>query len=143
MRRLFAIGAVALSAACGDSTSPPPFPAVNGTYNITIEFDAFTASEARGTGQITFQQASRNEGTLTGSGNITLIVGTESGTVSTVTNAAVDEDGSITFRIGNSSGTTFWGFDGQVTNGGAKMSGTHILTDGTDSFTGTWSATRQ
>ena len=59
-----------------------------------------------------------------------------------MTNAAVDKDGSITFRLGDSaSGDTFWGFDGQLESGG--ISGTHLLSDGTDSFTGTWTATRR
>lgn len=142
MRRMLAIATAAVLGACGgDSTGPDPFPAVAGTYNITIEFDDFAPSAARGTGTITFQQPSRSDGALTGNANITLVIGTETGTVSTVSNAAVDRDGSITFRLGNSTASTFWGFDGEV-QGGGRISGTHDLTDGTESFTGTWTATR-
>lgn len=142
MRRMLAIAVAAVTVACGgDSTGPDPFPAVAGTYNITIEFDDFAPSVARGTGTITFQQPSRTDGALTGSANIALVIGTETGTVSTVSNAAVDRDGTITFRIGNSTGSTFWGFDGEVQSGG-RLSGTHDLTDGIDSFKGTWTATR-
>jgi hypothetical protein len=141
LRRCLLVVGVLWSVAC-DSTAPPPFPAVAGTYDITVQFDAFPPSAARGNGSISFDQPTREEGALTGTANIQLVVGTSSGTVTTVSNAAVDKDGSITFRLGTSAtGGTFWGFDGDVK--GRSLSGTHILAGSTSSFTGTWTATRR
>jgi hypothetical protein len=57
--------------------------------------------------------------------------------------ASVTEAGAIRFRINNPGSAGVWGFDGTVTNGGAKISGTHALVATTSTNTGTWTATRR
>jgi hypothetical protein len=128
----------------GDSTGPsaPTFPAVAGTFRINILFNAFPASLANGSGTITFVQPSREQETLQASGTITFIIGGQTASTSTIHSAAVTQAGAIRFQIGQSAtGTTAWGFDGQVT--GSTMAGTHLLVGSTTSYPGTWTATRQ
>lgn len=143
MRRLLAIGTVLFSLACGgDSTAPPPFPAVAGTYRMDITFSDFPPSIVNASGTITFVQASRNAPELTGSANIVVFSGTTS-TITRLINASVTEAGVVRFQLPPPNTSSTWGFDGTIAPGGARMSGTHILVGTTSSFAGTWTAMRQ
>ena len=74
MRRRFAVLMAAAVPACGsDSTAPPRFPAVSGTYQIDLTFEGIPS--ALGSGTITIVQASRNERRLTGSSSVTVTDG--------------------------------------------------------------------
>jgi hypothetical protein len=143
LRRSLVVAGVLTSLACGDSTAPPPFPAVSGTYQIDLTFDGVPSSFAFGGGTITIVQASRNEGTLTGSANVTATAGSTTIVLTDFNSASVTEAGDIRFRLNPPASTTIWGFDGTVTNGGARMSGTHALVSPTSTITGTWTATRR
>lgn len=140
MRRLLALGSIVALLACADSTSPPPFPAVAGTYRMDITFSDFPPSIVNATGTITIVQASRNAPELTGSANIAVFSGSTV-TITQLTNASVTESGQIRFQLPPPNTSSTWGFDGTVT--GSGMTGTHILIGSTSSFAGTFTATRQ
>ncbi|MDF2775910.1 MAG: hypothetical protein K0S86_5411 [Geminicoccaceae bacterium] len=141
MRRLLALGFIAVLSACGDSTSPPPFPAVAGTYRMDITFSDFPPSVVNASGTITITQASRNAPDLTGSASVIVTIGGDNVAVTQLTNASVTEAGVIRFRLTPPNSSSTWGFDGTVTASG--MSGTHVLVGSTSSFPGTFTATRQ
>jgi hypothetical protein len=144
MRRFLAIGATAVLMACGgDSTAPPPFPAVAGTYRIEIAITGLPASVANGTGTLTIAQPSRNAPELTGSANVVVLVGGSTVTLTQFTNATVTEAGAIRFQLPPPNTSSVWGFDGTVAVGGKSMSGSHLLVGTTSSTPGTWTATRQ
>lgn len=143
MRRFLTVGAAAVLMACGgDSTAPPPFPAVAGTYRMDITFSDFPPSIVNASGTITLVQASRNAPELTGSANIVVFSGSTS-TITRLTNASVTEAGAIRFQLPPPNTSSTWGFDGTITPGGARMNGTHVLVGTTASFAGTWTGTRQ
>ena len=145
MRSYVLAGFVLLSAACGgDSTGPddddPPFPAVAGTYNLTATFDELPPADANVTGSIIINQPSREVGNLTGTADITLeIVGDVSHQVFTISSATVTPAGTVSFTLTEASDAT-WTFSGTVT--GTTWSGRHTLSDGVDSFSGDFTATR-
>lgn len=144
MRRFLAIALAATVLACGgDSTAPPPFPSVAGTYRIDVTFSDFPSSVANGSGTISIVQASRNVPDLTGSANVTVLIGGQSIVLTRLTSASVTEGGTIRFQLPPLNTTSVWGFDGTVTAGGARMSGTHVLVGTSSSSGGSWTATRQ
>ena len=144
MGRLVAIAtAVVLLGCAGDSTAPPPFPSVAGTYRIDIAFSGLPSSVANGSGTISIVQASRNAPDLAGSANVTVLIGGQSVVLTRLTSASVTEGGAIRFQLPPLNTTSVWGFDGTVTAGGAQMSGTHLLLATSSSSSGTWTATRQ
>jgi hypothetical protein len=143
MRRLALLAVAVTLVACGDSTAPPPFPAVAGTYNIELTFDGLPTSLAFGSGTITVVQPTRQDGALSGSSNITATAGSSTTHLTAFHTASVTESGAIRFRINDPGAAGLWGFDGTVTNGGAKMSGTHALATSSGGGTGTWTATRR
>lgn len=142
-RRVLPFIAVLWSLACGDSTSPPPFPAVAGTYQIDLTFDGIPTSLAFGSGTVSIVQPTRKEGALSGSSNISATVGSSTTHLTAFHTASVTEGGAIRFRINDPGASGVWGFDGTVTSGGSKMSGTHALVTSAGGGTGTWTATRR
>jgi hypothetical protein len=144
MGRFLAIAMAAVLLACGgDSTAPPPFPSVAGTYRIDITFSGFPSSVANGSGTISIVQASRNAPDLAGSANVTVLIGGQSLVLTRLTSASVTEGGAIRFQLPPLNTSSVWGFDGTVTAGGAQMTGTHLLVGTSSSSGGTWTASRQ
>ena len=140
MRRLLATVVLAAIVACGgDATGVknPTFPAVAGVYAIDGSFSGAVPF----TGTISFSQASREQPALTGTANITVTLDTEVLTFTTISNASVSENGLIGFNIGESDGSSSWRFQGTLSSG--TKTGTHTITDGTDSVSGTFTATKQ
>ena len=143
MRRVFAITTAVVLSACGDSTAPPPFPAVAGTYRMDITFSDFPPSIVNASGTITIVQPSREAPELTGSANISVFSAGTTSTITRLTGASVTEAGAMRFQLPPPNPTSTWGFDGTITSGAARINGTHILVGTTASFAGTWTATRQ
>ena len=143
--RAFIVGCCLATVACGDddSSAPPRFPAVAGTYRIEGTFDALPAANANLTGTITLTQPSRNDAALTGAANVTLVLtGSTPAVLTTVTNATVNEAGAVTFELPPPNATSRWVFTGSATPG--VITGTHTLIPATGpSFGGRFTATRQ
>jgi hypothetical protein len=123
----------------GDATGVqnPTFPSVAGVYGINGSFSGSLPF----TGTITFSQASREQPALTGTANITVTLDTETLTFTTISNASISEAGLIGFNIGLTGGSTSWRFQGTLSGG--TITGTHTITDGADSETGTFTAVKQ
>ena len=125
----------------GDTTSPEdPFPDVAGAYNISGGFDGLTSEEASFVGSLTLNQASRQSGELTGTMSATVNI---NGDVTTAGNvpiqsASVTPNGTVSFQLGSISNGGNWTFSG--TTSGETIGGRHTLTDGTNTFSGDWSA---
>jgi hypothetical protein len=142
LRRILPFVAVLWSLACGDSTAPPPFPSVAGTYRMDITFSDFPPSIVNASGTITIVQASRNAPDLTGTASVIVSSGGSTSTITRFTSASVTEAGVIRFQLPPPNTSSTWGFDGTVASGG-RITGTHVLVGTSSSFPGTWTATRQ
>jgi hypothetical protein len=144
MRTMLATPLLLLALACGGdtTTAPPPFPAVGGTYGITITFEDFAASQVSGAGIITVTQASRYASDLSGTADILFYVDGDRYRVATLSQASVTEGGTIHFNLAPPNSTSTWRFDGTVSTDGARMNGTHLLV-GSSTFAGNWTAVRQ
>ena len=142
MKRIAVVVAMAL-AACGggDSNEPEPaFPDVAGAYTMHGTFDDIPTNQGFFDGTVTLTQQSREAPALAGTLNVTAHIGDEVfNLASQLFNANVSADGLLTFTAGDGSAT--WTFTGQRASSGAISGGRHTLGDGTDSFSGDWTAT--
>ena len=139
---LLTIGSSGCGGGGGDSTAPDDsFPDVAGVYDIQGWFDGLTNGEASFVGSLTVDQASRQNGELTGTLSATAAI---NGKVITAGNvpiqsASVTPAGTVSFQVGSLSNGGSWTFNG--TASGETISGRHTLTDGSLSFSGDWIAT--
>lgn len=147
MRSVATVALLALAACGGDSvlgTKDPTYPAVAGTYVVSGGFNGVPTSQASLAGTLTFQQPSREASALAGAANITVSIGTSSGTFTSISNAMVTPQGTLSFDV-TSTGTSTWKFSGTVS--GTTIVGTHILSGltstGNSSFVGTFTAVKQ
>jgi hypothetical protein len=144
LRGVFYLLAVTLVASCGgDSPNEPepPFPDVAGVYEISGGFDGIPSTNASFTGTLELTQASRASGAL---GGTVAIVATLAGDVFNVADddvspANVSPGGVISFTAADPSGT--WTFTGTL-SGNTISQGRHTISDGTQSFSGSWQGTR-
>jgi hypothetical protein len=141
---LAALGAAAVIACGGDDDGNGPtdfFPDVAGVYDVEGQFDGVDPSDLSFTGTVTIEQESLESSLLTGTASITIVSSSGNTTVSNaeLLNAGVDLGGNVAFTI-EQGAVTSWDFTGE--KAGDVLTGTHDLTLGTESFTGTWSGTR-
>jgi hypothetical protein len=133
---------VALTACGGDSDSAGPshpFPAVEGSYSMQGTFNGIPANVAFFNGTMTLTQASRDAAPLGGTSNITASIdGSIFNFANSLINASVSPTGVVTFTIADASGT--WTFTGNLS--GTTITGQHSMTDGSQTFPGSWSATK-
>jgi hypothetical protein len=139
---LAALGAVA-ALACGDDDTNGPadaFPDVAGVYTVEGQFDGADPSDLSFSGTVTIEQESLETSLLAGTADLTIV--TPTGTLpvndAELLNADVNLVGDVTFSL--EQGSVSWNFIGDKS--GDILSGTHSLTLGTNSFTGTWSGQR-
>ncbi len=127
----------------GDTTDPDdPFPDVAGVYNVQGGFDNLTADEASFVGSLILNQASRQNGELTGTMSVTATINgdvTTAGNVA-IQSASVSPSGTVSFTLGSIANGGSWTFSG--TASGETISGRHTLTDGNLTFSGNWTATQ-
>lgn len=128
MRQLWLSLALTL-AACGggDSSGPsePTFPAVAGTYILSGQFDGVSTSDASFTGTLRLNQPSRESGTLSGTLNIQLRIGSAvDAAEGPLDLATLAPDGGITFKTEGSTGS--WTFTGNI-DGNGVASGRHTI----------------
>jgi hypothetical protein len=141
MKRLLVTLALATLVACGgdSATAPEPaFPSVVGVYSIN---GTFAGGVLPFQGTITIVQPSRDQPTLSGSCAVSVQLESETANFTEIDAASVSQSGLVSFNIGSASGPTTWRFSGTLN--GTTIVGTHTLTDGTDSFIGTFTAVRQ
>jgi hypothetical protein len=141
---LAALGAAAIIACGGDDDGNGPtdfFPDVAGVYDVQGEFDGVDPNDLRFTGTVTIEQESLESSLLTGTADFTIISPSGNTTVNDaeLLNAGVDLGGNVAFTVEQGS-VTSWDFVGE--KAGDVLSGTHDLTLGTESFTGTWNGSR-
>jgi hypothetical protein len=124
-----------LAAGCGGDSNEPnePFPDASGVYSINGGFDDIELSF---TGTLEVSQSSRQSGALTG----TLVVVDPDGNTlnGTLDNASVSTVGVLGFTIADPDGT--WTFTGRL-SGDSITHGRHTISDGSQSFSGTWQGT--
>jgi hypothetical protein len=144
MRMSVLVGlAVAALSACGgdDDSGPsaPQYPSVAGFYNLSGTLDGLTPQQASIAGTVQLTQATLESGVLGGNFQVTATIGGEVFPItSAITSASVTEGGAVTWTV--SADGIAWQFSGNVS--GSAMSGRHTLSDGVDSFSGDWNATR-
>jgi hypothetical protein len=139
---LAAFGAAAVIACGDDDNGGGPtdfFPDVAGVYAVEGQFDDRDPSELRFSGTVTIEQESLESSILTGTANITIISSTGNTPVNAeLLNAGVDLAGNVAFTL--EEGPVSWDFIGE--KAGDVLAGTHTLTQGTETLTGTWSGQR-
>ena len=140
---LAALGAVAVLACGGDDDANGPddaFPDVAGVYTVEGQFDEADPDDLSFSGEITIEQESLETSLLTGTADLTIV--TPSGTFpvddAELLDASVNLVGDVTFRLEETS--VAWDFLGDKS--GDILSGTHSLTLGGISYTGTWTGQR-
>jgi hypothetical protein len=141
---LAALGAAAVVACGGDDDGNGPtdfFPDVAGVYTVDGQFDGVDPSDLRFVGQVTIEQESLESSLLTGTANFTIISPAGNTTVNgaELLNAGVDLGGNVAFTV-EQAPVTSWNFVGE--KAGDLLTGTHDLTLGTETFTGTWTGQR-
>ena len=139
---LAALGVIAV-VACGDDGNDPNdvFPDVAGVYAVEGEFDGIDPSDLSFTGTVTIEQESVESSLLTVSADLTIVSSTSGNTVindAELLNAGVDLGGTVAFTL--EQGNVDWAFVGE--KGGDVLIGTDTLTQGTETFIGTWSGQR-
>jgi hypothetical protein len=139
---LAALGAAAVLA-CGDDDNNGPtdaFPDVAGVYTVEGQFDGADPSDLSFDGTVTIEQESLETSLLTGTADITIVTPTGDLPVTDaeLLNANVNLVGDVTFTL--EQGSVSWDFIGDKS--GDVLTGTHSLTLGSESFTGTWSGQR-
>jgi hypothetical protein len=140
---LTALGAAAVIGCGGDSNDNGPsdvFPDVSGVYAVEGQFDGADPSDLSFTGTVTIEQESLETSLLTGTADITIVSPTGDLPVegAELLEAGVDLAGTVGFNL--EQGSVSWDFVGQKS--GDILSGTHNLTLGSQSFTGTWTGER-
>ena len=139
---LAALGTVAVLACGGDDTNEPAeaFPDVAGVYTVEGQFDGADPSDLSFNGTVTIEQESLEASHLTGMADLTIVSSTGSFPVNDaeLLDANVNLVGDVTFSLEQSS--VSWDFLGNKS--GDLLSGTHSLTLGGITYTGTWSGTR-
>jgi len=143
MRFNLGLAALVVLAGCGGDSSSgpdePTYPAAAGTYAISGSFDGLTPQQANFSGTLTVAQASREAPALTGNFNVTATIGGDVFVLAgTLQSATITTAGVISFATGDAGAA--WSFSGTMS--GTSVSGRHTLTDGTDAFSGNWSAQR-
>lgn len=138
MRRAFLvlIIATALAAGCKDSTEPERFPNVSGSYDYNASVSGLPSAAIVGTLGIV---ADDDTGTITGAWSITISGGGQAPSTSggQLTSARVTEDGDVLFDFNSPD----YRHVGRVS--GRNITGTWILSGGTSSFTGSFTAIRR
>ncbi len=132
---LAALGAAAVLACGDDSSGGGPnelFPDVAGTYVVAGEFD----EGGTFTGTVTLVQESRESSILSGTASFT--VGGVSG--ADLQEAAVSLAGEVAFTVENPATNLTWEFVGE--RAGDVLEGSHTLTVGAETQSGTWSGER-
>ena len=139
---LAALGAVAVLACSDDDTNGPAdaFPDVAGVYTVEGQFDGADTSDLSFNGTVTIEQESLETSLLTGTADLTIVTPTGTFPVddAELLNANVNLVGDVTFSL--EQGSVSWDFLGDKS--GDVLSGTHNLTLGGQSFTGTWTGQR-
>jgi hypothetical protein len=142
-RAIIFVAGLALAACGGDSSGPsqPAYPAVAGTYDLKGSWDqGFPGDTIIGT--LTLNQVSRDNGDLTGTLAVTVILAGQGNTLSPVAISAptVTTGGLLNFGIG-SQGTVFWAFTGNLN--GTVFTGRHtFISSSGNNLTGDWKAQR-
>ena len=123
-------------------TPNDPFPDVSGSYNIAGGFDGLSNSAASFTGSLTLTQASAESGTLSGTMSATLTLDGDVTTVGSVPiqSASVTPNGTVSFQLRSIGNGASWTFTG--TAAGEAITGRHTLTDGSNTFSGDWTASK-
>ena len=139
---LAALGAAA-ALACGDDDGNGPsdaFPDVAGVYTVEGQFDGADPSELSFDGTVTIEQESLETSLLSGTADLTIVTptGTFPVTDAELLDADVNLVGDVTFSL--EQGSVSWDFIGD--RAGDLLTGTHSLTLGSDSYTGTWTGQR-
>jgi hypothetical protein len=139
---LAALGAAAIIA-CGDDDGNDPsdfFPDVAGVYTVQGQFDGIDPSDSSFAGTVTIEQESLESSLLTGTADITIVAPTGNTTINDaeLLNAGVDLAGNVAFTV--EQGDISWDFTGE--KAGDVLTGTHTLTQGSETLTGTWSGQR-
>ncbi len=139
---LTALTAAAVIACGGDDNggSTDFFPDVAGTYAVQGQFDDVDPSDLSFTGTVTIEQESLESSLLTGTANLTIVSPGGNTPLNGVPliDAGVDLGGNVAFII--EQGNVSWDFHGE--KAGDILSGTHTLTQGSETRTGTWSGER-
>jgi hypothetical protein len=140
---LAALGAIAVVACSDDNGSDPNdlFPDVAGVYAVQGQFDGIDPSDLSFTGTVTIEQESLESSLLTGTADITIVSSANGNTTindAELLNGGVDLGGNVAFTL--EQGTVSWDFLGE--KAGDVLTGTHDLTLGDETFTGTWSGQR-
>jgi hypothetical protein len=140
---LTALGAITLVACSDDNGNDPNelFPEVAGVYIVEGQFDGVSPDDLSFTGTLTIEQESLESSLLTGTADLTIV--SSSGGSTTINDAellgaGVDLGGNVAFTLEQE--TISWDFAGE--KAGDVLAGTHDLTLGSESFTGTWSGER-
>jgi hypothetical protein len=140
---LAALGAAAVVACGDDSSGGEPtdlFPDVAGVYAVQGRFDAVPEDQASFTGAVTIEQASLESSLLTGTADIALTATAGNLFINDaeLQDASVTLGGEVAFTIEDQG--VVWIFTGE--RSGDLLEGSHTLTDGAESQTGTWSGER-
>lgn len=136
---LAAAAGLAVLPACSDSTRPPPFPAIAGTYALSGTFDDSPGLVFAGPLVIT--QPSRDNQAITGFATVTL-----SGSGQSVVLDEVISDGTITaagavaFMLSTPTLTATWRFTGTLAQG--TLTGRHVVTSVNGTSGGPWLGSR-
>ena len=139
---LAALAAAAVIACSDDDGNGPAdsFPDVAGVYAVTGQFDGVDPSDLSFTGTVTIEQESLESSLLSGTANLTLVAPSGNTPLNGVplNDAGVDLGGNVAFNL--EQGNISWDFTGE--KAGDVLSGTHILTQGSETRTGTWTGER-
>jgi hypothetical protein len=139
---LAALGAAAVIACSDDDDGNGPsdsFPDVAGVYTVEGQFDDRDPSELSFTGIVTIEQESLESSLLTGTADITIISATPIPVNDAeLLDAGVDLGGNVAFTL--EQGSISWDFTGE--KAGDLLTGTHMLRQGSETLTGTWSGER-
>jgi hypothetical protein len=109
-------------------------------YTVEGQFDEADPSDLSFNGTITIEQESLETSLLTGTADLTIITPTGTFPVNDaeLLDANVNLVGDVTFSL--EQGSVSWDFVGDKS--GDVLTGTHNLTLGTQSYTGTWTGQR-
>lgn len=140
---LAALGAAAVIACSDDDNGNGPsdtFPEVAGVYTVAGQFDDRDPSELSFTGIVTIEQESLESSLLTGTADLTIISATSTIPVNDaeLLDAGVDLAGNVAFTL--EEGSISWDFTGE--KAGDLLTGTHMLRQGSETLTGTWTGER-
>lgn len=139
---LASLAAATVLACGGDDNGGPTdfFPDVAGVYAVQGQFDGIDPSDLAFTGTVTIEQESLESSLLTGTANLTIVSPGGNTTLNGVPllDAGVDLGGNVAFTL--EQGSVSWDFTGE--KAGDVLSGTHTLTQGSETRSGTWSGQR-